>query len=164
MAPTKDLVGKERGKIMRAVVQRVKRAEVRVEGQTVGRVAAGLLVLVGVEKADTREDGEALAERIGNLRIFDDEQGRMNQSLLETGGSLLCVSQFTLLGDCRKGRRPSYDQAAPSEMARELYEAFLESLRALNIQVETGQFQAMMEVELVNDGPVTLLLDSKKAF
>jgi D-tyrosyl-tRNA(Tyr) deacylase len=149
---------------MRAVVQRVIRAEVRVENQIVGRVGPGLLVLVGIEKADTREDGEALAERIVNLRIFDDPQGRMNRSLLETGGGLLCVSQFTLFGDCRKGRRPSYDQAAPSDMARSLYEVFLESLRALGVRVETGQFQAMMEVELVNDGPVTLLLDSKKVF
>jgi D-tyrosyl-tRNA(Tyr) deacylase len=149
---------------MRAVVQRVKRAEVRVEGRTVGRVGAGLLVLVGIERTDTREDGEALAERIVNLRIFDDAQGRMNRSLLETGGGLLCVSQFTLCGDCRKGRRPSYDQAAPSDIARALYDLFLESLRALGVRVETGQFQAMMDVELVNDGPVTLLLDSKKVF
>jgi len=149
---------------MRAVVQRVKRAEVRVEGQVVGRVGHGLLVLVGIEKHDTQEIGMALAEKIANLRLFDDEQGRMNRSLLETGGGVLCVPQFTLYGDCRKGRRPSYDRAAAPEVARPLYEAFVESLRAQGVEVQTGQFQAMMEVELVNDGPVTLLLDSDRLF
>lgn len=149
---------------MRAVVQRVTRAEVRVEGRVVGRIGRGLLVLVGMARGDTPEAGKVLGEKIVNLRIFGDEQGRMNRSLLETGGSVLCVSQFTLYGDCRKGRRPSYDRAAPPETARALYEAFVESLRALGASVETGQFQAMMEVELVNDGPVTLLLDSEKIF
>ncbi len=149
---------------MRAVVQRVKKAEVRVDGGVVGRIGHGLVVLVGIGKGDTPDAAKALAEKIVSLRIFDDAQGRMNRSLLEAGGGLLCVSQFTLYGDCRKGRRPSYDRAAPPEDARVLYEAFVESLRALGASVETGQFQAMMEVELVNDGPVTLLLDTEKTF
>jgi len=149
---------------MRVVLQRVKRAEVRVDGQLVGRIGPGLLVLVGIASVDTPASGKALAEKIANLRIFDDPQGRMNRSLLETGGAVLCVSQFTLYGDCRKGRRPSYDRAASPEAARSLYEAFVESLRALGVPVETSQFQAMMDVELVNDGPVTLLLDSEKLF
>jgi D-tyrosyl-tRNA(Tyr) deacylase len=113
---------------------------------------------------DTRESGQLLAEKIAHLRVFDDEHARMNRSLLEVGGGVLCVPQFTLYGDCRKGRRPSYDRAAPPDAARPLYEAFLESLRALGLEVQTGRFQAMMEVELVNDGPVTLLLDSEKVF
>ncbi len=153
---------------MRAVVQRVERAEVRVEDRVVGRIGRGLLVLVGIAANDTRQLAEALAEKIVHLRIFDDPARRMNRSLLETGGSVLAVSQFTLYGDCRKGRRPSFDRAAPPEVARSLYEAFVESLRALlrgtDAKVETGQFQAMMEVESVNDGPVTLLLDSEKVF
>jgi D-tyrosyl-tRNA(Tyr) deacylase len=121
-----------------------------------------MLVLLGIGKEDTPEAAESLADKIVNLRIFDDENGRMNRSLSETRGGLLCVSQFTLYGDCRKGRRPSYDRAAPPDMARQLYEAFVGSARASGITVETGQFQAMMEVELVNDGPVTLLLDSER--
>lgn len=149
---------------MRAVVQRVKGAKVRVDGKVVGQVGAGLLVLVGIGKGDNEESGNALAEKIANLRVFDDEQGRMNRSLLETRGGVLCVSQFTLYGDCRKGRRPSYDLAAPPEVARLLYEGFLASLRALGLEVQAGQFQARMEVELVNDGPVTLLLDTEKLF
>lgn len=149
---------------MRAVVQRVRKAEIRVEGRRVGCIGQGLLVLVGIAKDDGLESGEALAEKIVNLRVFEDEQGAMNRSLLETGGGLLCVSQFTLYGDCRKGRRPSYDRAAPPDAARVLYTAFVESLRALGAQVETGQFQAPMEVELINDGPVTLLLDTAKTF
>lgn len=153
---------------MRAVLQRVKRAEVRVEGRVVGRIGPGLLVLVGIAAGDTPESGNALAEKIVNLRIFDDQRGRMNRALLEMGGSVLCVSQFTLYGDCRKGRRPSYERAASPETARPLYEAFLDSLRELlrgaGASVEAGQFQAMMEVELVNDGPVTLLLDSERTF
>jgi D-tyrosyl-tRNA(Tyr) deacylase len=124
----------------------------------------GMLVLLGIGKEDTPEAAKSLADKIVNLRIFDDEEGRMNRSLSETRGGLLCVSQFTLYGDCRKGRRPSYDRAAPPDMARQLYEAFVESMRASGITVETGQFQAMMEVELVNDGPVTLLLDSERVF
>jgi D-tyrosyl-tRNA(Tyr) deacylase len=149
---------------MRAVVQRVSRAEVRVEGRLVGGIGRGLLVLVGIAREDTPEAGKVLAEKIANLRIFDDDQGRMNRSLLEAGGAVLCVSQFTLYGDCRKGRRPSYDRAAPPEAARVLYESLVESLRALGVQVETGEFRAMMDVELVNDGPVTLLLDSERVF
>ena len=149
---------------MRAVVQRVSQAEVRVEGRLVGGIGRGLLVLLGVAREDTPETGKVLAEKIANLRIFDDDQGRMNRSLLEAGGAVLCVSQFTLYGDCRKGRRPSYDRAAPPEAARALYDSFVESLRALNVKVETGEFRAMMDVELVNDGPVTLLLDSDRVF
>ena len=149
---------------MRAVLQRVKRAEVRVAGELVGRIGPGLVLLVGMARNDTRESGQVLAEKIAHLRVFDDEHARMNRSLLEVGGGVLCVPQFTLYGDCRKGRRPSYDRAAPPDAARPLYEAFLESLRALGLEVQTGRFQAMMEVELVNDGPVTLLLDSEKVF
>jgi len=149
---------------MRAVIQRVKRAEVRVEGDVVGRIGPGLLVLVGIGKGDSDKNGESLAEKIANLRVFDDEQGRMNRSLLETQGSVLCVSQFTLYGDCRKGRRPSYDLAAPPAVARPLYDAFLASLLSLGLEVHSGQFQARMDVELTNDGPVTLLLDTEKVF
>jgi D-tyrosyl-tRNA(Tyr) deacylase len=149
---------------MRAVVQRVKRAEVRVDEEVIGRIGLGLVVLLGVGKDDTEAAGERLAEKIANLRVFDDDQGKMNQSLLEAGGCALCVSQFTLYGDCRKGRRPSYDQAAPPERALRLYENFVESLRHLGVPTETGRFRAMMEVELVNTGPVTLLLDSDHLF
>jgi len=149
---------------MRAVVQRVKRAEVRVNGRVVGAVGEGMVVLLGVGKEDNLEAAESLAEKIVNLRIYDDEQGRMNRSIAEIQGSLLCVSQFTLYGACRKGRRPSYDRAARPDMACRLYEAFVESVRARGITVQTGQFQALMEVELVNDGPVTLLLDSERVF
>ncbi len=149
---------------MRAVVQRVKRAEVRVGSEVVGRIDRGLVALVGIASDDTPEAGKLLAQKIVNLSIFDDEQGRMNRSLLETEGALLCVSQFTLLGDCRKGRRPSFDRAASPDQARPLYEGFLDDLRQSGVAVETGRFQAMMEVELVNDGPVTLLLDSEKLF
>jgi len=149
---------------MRAVIQRVKRAEVRVNGKAVGSVGEGIVVLLGIGREDTEETAEWLADKIVNLRIFDDSQGRMNRSIAETQGALLCVSQFTLYGDCRKGRRPSYDRAAPPETACQLYEAFLGSVRTRGIHVQTGQFQAMMQVELVNDGPVTLLLDSERAF
>ena len=149
---------------MRAVIQRVKKAEVRVDGRTVGAVSEGMLVLLGVGKNDTPEDARSLADKVLNLRIFDDSEGRMNLSLLETEGQLLCVSQFTLYGDCRKGRRPSYDQAARPEVAGGLYDAFVVAARAGGVTVQTGQFQAMMEVELVNDGPVTLLLDSERTF
>jgi D-tyrosyl-tRNA(Tyr) deacylase len=147
---------------MRAVVQRVNKAEVRVDGRVVGAVSQGMVVLLGVGKDDTLEDAQSLADKILNLRIFDDPEGRMNLSLLDTNGQLLCVSQFTLYGDCRKGRRPSYDQAARPEVACGLYEAFVAAARAGGVTVQTGQFQAMMEVELVNDGPVTLLLDSER--
>jgi len=149
---------------MRAVVQRVKKAEVRVEGRVMGSVGQGMVVLLGVGRNDTLEDTQSLAEKILNLRIFDDPEGRMNLSLVQAKGQLLCVSQFTLYGDCRKGRRPSYDQAARPDVARALYEAFVASARAGGVTVQTGEFQAMMEVELVNDGPVTLLLDSERVF
>ena len=149
---------------MRAVVQRVKRAAVRVNGGVVGSIGPGLLVLVGIGKTDSDTDLQNLAEKIVNLRVFEDEHGKMNRSLLERGGQVLCVSQFTLYGDCRKGRRPSYDQAAGPDTAQRLYGDFVKVLRSFGIVVATGQFQAMMEVELVNDGPVTLLLDSEKKF
>jgi D-tyrosyl-tRNA(Tyr) deacylase len=149
---------------MRAVVQRVKRAEVRVGQEVVGRIGCGFVVLLGVGRDDTEAAGEALAEKIANLRVFDDGQGRLNRSLLETKGQALCVSQFTLYGDCRKGRRPSYDQAAAPDRALQLYDSFVASLRKQGIVTETGRFGAMMDVELVNDGPVTLLLDSDRVF
>ena len=149
---------------MRAVVQRVKRAAVRVNEGVVGSIGPGLLVLVGIGKTDSDTDLQNLAEKIVNLRVFEDEHGKMNRSLLEMGGHALCVSQFTLYGDCRKGRRPSYDQAAGPDTAQRLYDDFVKALRSFDIVVATGQFQAMMEVELVNDGPVTLLLDSEKKF
>ena len=149
---------------MRTVVQRVRRAEVRVEGRIVGKIGPGLLVLVGITKEDTPETGKGLAEKIVRLRIFDDQQGRMNLDVREAGGAVLAVSEFTLYGDCRKGRRPNYMDAAPPDDALPLYHAFVESLKALGVKVETGEFRAMMEVELVNDGPVTLLLDSDRTF
>ncbi len=149
---------------MRAVVQRVLRAEVRVGGETVGRIGPGMLILAAVKKRDTPEDAQALAEKLVQLRIFADETGKINRSLLDVGGEILCVSQFTLYGDCHKGRRPGYERAARAEDAAQLFEQFLSALRALAPKVETGRFQAMMEVELVNDGPVTLLVDSEKQF
>ena len=149
---------------MRAVVQRVLRAQVRVGGETVGRIGSGMLILAAIKKDDTPEDAQALAEKLVQLRIFPDEEGKMNRSLLDVGGEILCVSQFTLYGNCRKGRRPSYERAARPEDASKLFENFLACLRALAPRVETGRFQAMMEVELVNDGPVTLLVDSEKQF
>lgn len=146
---------------MRAVVQRVSRACVRVDAQARGEIGRGYLVLLGVAKADTPAEADFLAEKIAGLRVFNDGEGKMNLSLAEVGGSVLVVSQFTLHGDCRKGRRPSFDRAAPAEQARALYERFVEKLRqAQGVRVETGVFQAMMEVELVNDGPVTLLVTS----
>ncbi len=149
---------------MRAVVQRVRHAEVRVKGRITGRIGAGLLVLVGIAREDTPETGRALAKKIVRLRIFDDDNGRMNLDVREAGGAVLAVSEFTLYGDCRKGRRPTYMDAAPPDEALPLYHAFVESLKALGIKVETGEFRAMMDVELVNDGPVTLLLDSERIF
>ncbi len=149
---------------MRAVVQRVSRAKVTVEGKITGETGAGLMILLGVGKADTPEVAAAFAEKIANLRIFEDEAGKMNRSLLETGGAAMVVSQFTLYGDARGQRRPSFISAAPPELARGLYEEFAAKLRALGITVGTGIFQAMMSVELVNEGPVTILLDSDKAF
>lgn len=149
---------------MRAVVQRVKRARVEVGGQTVGEVGPGLLIFLGVGEEDSEKDGDYLANKIAHLRIFPDDQGLMNLSLTEIEGAVLVVSQFTLWGDCRKGRRPSFTRAAPPEKARELYEHFIGILRGKGLQVATGKFQEMMDVHLVNDGPVTLLLDSLKTF
>lgn len=149
---------------MRTVVQLVSNAQVTVDGVTVGSIGAGLAVLLGVHREDTDADAAYLAEKIVNLRIFPDARGLMNQSLLKTQGELLVISQFTLFGDCRKGRRPSFSQAAPPEKARELYEKFCESAAGWGIRVATGEFQAMMEVGLTNSGPVTLLLDSRKLF
>ena len=149
---------------MRAVVQRVRSAEVRVKGKVIGRIGHGLLILVGISKDDTPATGNALAEKIVRLRIFDDQEDRMNLDLREAGRDVLAVSEFTLYGDCRKGRRPSYAAAASPHEALPLYHAFVESLKALGVKVETGEFRAMMDVELVNDGPVTLLLDTDRTF
>jgi D-aminoacyl-tRNA deacylase len=148
---------------MRAVVQRVTRAEVTVDGELVGRIARGLCVLVGVAATDTEEDARALADKVVNLRIFEDDAGKMNLDVKQASGSLLCVSQFTLLGDARKGRRPSFADALAPGPAAALFEAFCAQCRAA-VPVETGRFRASMQVELVNDGPVTLLLDTRKAF
>lgn len=145
---------------MRAVIQRVSQARVTVEGSVLGEIGPGLLVLLGVAKPDTAADAQFLAEKIVNLRVFPDEAGKMNRSALATGGALLVVSQFTLYGDCRKGRRPSFDAAAPAEQARNLYERFIEAARRSGLRVETGVFQAHMDVSLVNDGPVTLVVES----
>ena len=147
---------------MRAVVQRVSRAQVNVGAEVVGKIGSGLLVLLGVSKTDTHADADYLAQKIIGLRIFDDENGKMNLSLTDTGGSILCVSQFTLYGDVRKGKRPSFDQAAPPQIANELYEYFVQKNRDAGFSCETGRFQAMMQLELVNDGPVTILLDSTR--
>jgi D-tyrosyl-tRNA(Tyr) deacylase len=146
---------------VRAVVQRVSRAEVRVDGEVVGRIGRGLAVLLGVGRDDTEEEARYLVEKISGLRIFPDEEGKMNLGLEETRGAMLVVSQFTLYGDTRKGRRPSFVDAAPPEEANRLYERFVELARARGLEVATGVFQAMMEVELVNDGPVTLVVESK---
>lgn len=134
------------------------------DGHLVGEIGTGLLVLAGVASQDTVESVEWMAEKIVHLRIFDDEQGKMNRTLVEAGGAILCVSQFTLLGDCRKGRRPSYDQAAVPDAAKPIYELLVAALRTRGVRVETGVFRAMMDIELVNDGPVTLLLDSERLF
>jgi len=149
---------------MRAIIQRVKEAKVEVSGETVGGIGEGILVLLGAGKDDTSADADYLADKILALRIFEDPDGKMNLSVTDIGGSLLVVSQFTLYGDCRKGRRPSFDKAAPPEIAEALYEEFVSRLRARGARVETGRFRAMMDVHLVNSGPVTLLLDSRKEF
>jgi len=146
---------------MKLVVQRVKNAHVEVDGKTVGGIGTGLVVLVGITHSDSAQDADYLADKVIGLRIFSDEAGRMNRSIIEVGGAILVVSQFTLYGDSRKGRRPSFDQAAPAEQARSLYEYFVARVKSSNIVVATGVFQAEMEVHLVNDGPVTLILDSK---
>ena len=149
---------------MRAVVQRVKKARVEVSGRKIGEIDDGILVFLGVGKEDSENDCDYLANRIVNLRIFPDDKGLMNLSLLDTGGSALVVSQFTLWGDCRKGRRPSFARAAGPERAKELYEYFIGNLKGTGIRIATGEFQEMMDVHLLNDGPVTLLLDSSKTF
>lgn len=149
---------------MRAVVQRVSRAKVTIAGEIVGEIGQGLLVLLGVGREDTEANAEYLADKIVGLRIFEDDGGKMNRSAAEVGGAVLAVSQFTLYGDVRKGKRPSFDEAARPERARELYEHFVERVRTSSLRCETGRFQEMMDVELVNDGPVTILLDSGKGF
>ena len=146
---------------MRAVIQRVKQSSVKTNNEIVGRIGQGLLVLLGVAKGDSVADADYLANKITNLRIFEDEDGKMNRSLLETGGELLAVSQFTLLADCRKGRRPSFIAAAEPEKAIELYEKFVDGVRQKGVGVQTGRFQAMMEVALINDGPVTVIIESR---
>jgi len=149
---------------MRAVVQRVSRAQVTVDGEITGRIGRGMLVLLGVGSSDTEADAEYLADKIAGLRIFEDENGKMNLAIADAGGEVLAVSQFTLYGDVRRGKRPSFDGAAPPQRARELYEIFVERIRAFGLICETGRFQEMMQVELVNEGPVTILLDSGKSF
>ncbi len=157
---------------MRAVVQRVSRAKVTIvaagndliSGEISGEIGLGLLVLLGVAQEDTEADATYLAEKISGLRIFEDSEGKMNRSVQDAGGSVLVVSQFTLYGDVRRGKRPSFDAAAPPEQARRLYEFFVERIRAAGLRCETGRFQETMQVELVNEGPVTILLDSRKAF
>ncbi len=149
---------------MRAVVQRVAGAKVTVGEAVTGEIGAGLLVLLGVGEGDAEADAAYLADKIAGLRVFEDESGKMNRSVEDIGAGVLAVSQFTLYGDVRRGRRPSFDQAAPPDEAKRLYETFCELLRAKGLRVETGVFQAMMDVELVNQGPVTILLDSAKTF
>jgi len=149
---------------MRAVVQRVSRAKVTVNGEVTGEIGPGLLVLLGVGTGDTRAAADYLADKTIGLRIFEDPGGKMNLSVVDIGGAVLAVSQFTLYGDTRRGKRPSFDAAAPPQSARELYDHFVEKIRAAGLRCETGRFQEMMQVELVNEGPVTILLDSAKTF
>ncbi len=149
---------------MRAVLQRVAHARVTVGGEAVGAIGPGLLALVGVAADDGPEDVRHVAAKIRDVRIFEDDQGKMNRSLADVGGAVLAVSQFTLYGDARKGRRPSFDQAAPAETGRVLFDALIAELRAAGVAVETGTYRAHMQVELVNDGPVTILIDSRKGF
>ncbi len=149
---------------MRAVVQRVSRAKVSVKGAIMGEIGPGLLVLLGVGTGDTRADADYLADKIIGLRMFEDAGGKMNLSVVDIAGAALAVSQFTLYGDVRRGKRPSFDAAAPPQQARELYEYFVEKIRGAGLRCETGRFQEMMQVELLNEGPVTILLDSAKTF
>jgi len=149
---------------MRAVVQRVKSASVTVDGERVSEIGAGVLIFLGVAHEDTTKELEYIANKVANLRIFEDAEGKMNCSLLETGGAALVVSQFTLYGDCRKGRRPSFINAARPEVANALYEEFIAALEKRKVPTQGGTFQAMMDVQLINDGPVTILLDSDKNF
>jgi len=147
---------------MIAVIQRAKEAAVKVDNQIVGQIKQGIVTLLGVEQTDTQKDAEYLVEKIIHLRIFEDEQNKMNRSLIDIQGQMLIVSQFTLLGDCRKGRRPSFSDAAAPEKANELYEYFVSQIKAKNIHTETGIFAAMMDVSLINDGPVTFIVQSKR--
>ena len=147
--------------ILRAVIQRVKRSSVTVNGDIIGKIGSGLLVLLGVSQEDEKKDADYLVEKIPNLRIFEDENAKMNRSLLETGGEMLVVSQFTLLGDCRKGRRPSFTNAAGPNKAKELYNYFVSQVKLRGVKVKTGQFRAVMSVSLINDGPVTLIVESQ---
>jgi len=149
---------------MRAIVQRVKKSKVTVDGETVGEIGRGILVLLGVEEDDTQKDVKYIAEKIANLRIFRDESGKMNLSTIDIKGEALVVSQFTLMGDCRKGRRPSYSHAAKPDIAIHFYEKFIEEMEKQGVPTEEGVFQAMMDVHLINDGPVTLMIDSKRNF
>ena len=149
---------------MRAVVQRVTSSSVEVDGAIVGKIGKGLNVLLGVEEGDTEKDVQFMVEKISNLRIFEDENDKLNLSIMDVGGEILCISQFTLLGDCRKGRRPSFITAARPEMANALYMQFVDLTRGLGIKVETGVFQAYMKVDIQNDGPITMLIDSHKLF
>lgn len=149
---------------MRAVIQRVSKAKVNVEGETVGNIGMGFVVLLGISREDTAADAEYIADKIVHLRIFEDEEGKLNRSLLEAGGAALIISQFTLYGDARKGRRPSFTQAASGDEARRLYEAVCERVEAAGVSVARGVFGARMQVSLVNEGPVTLLLDSERIF
>ena len=146
---------------MRAVIQRVNESSVKIDDRIISQISQGLLVLLGVAQGDRQLDADYLANKIVNLRIFEDENGKMNRSLLETGRQMMVVSQFTLLGDCRKGRRPSFAAAAEPAKAKALYEYFIETVRHLGISVETGRFRAMMEIALINDGPVTLIMESQ---
>lgn len=149
---------------MRAVIQRVSRGKVTVDGEVVGQIGKGYVVLLGVSKEDTPEAADYMADKVAGLRVFEDEQGKMNRSIAEAGGAVLAISQFTLYGDVRRGRRPGFDMAGRPELAEPLYQRFVEKLRAGGLTVETGRFQTHMEVELVNDGPVTILVDSEKSF
>jgi D-tyrosyl-tRNA(Tyr) deacylase len=149
---------------MRAVVQRVSQAQVSVGEEVTGKIGRGLLVLLGVGQNDTESDADYLAEKIAGLRIFEDADGKMNLALADVGGAVLAVSQFTLYGDVRRGKRPSFDAAGPPQIAKKLYERFVEKIRSQGLTCETGRFQEMMKVQLINEGPVTILLDSAKAF
>ncbi len=149
---------------MRAVVQRVRHASVRIDNNTTGQIGYGLVILLGIRGDDTVRDLQWMADKIVNLRIFEDDEGKMNRSLADINAEMLIVSQFTLYGDCRKGRRPGYSSAAPPEIAEPIYDRFIEEIKSRGIKTATGTFRAMMEIELVNDGPVTLLLDSEKNF
>jgi len=147
---------------MKAVIQRVSQAEVRVNAKRIGAIGKGILIFIGISKEDTPEDADYLVKKIVQLRMFEDDKGKMNLSAIDVGGELLAISQFTLYGNCRKGRRPSFDKAADPQKGEELYDYFVSELRKQNLKVETGQFQAMMDVDLVNDGPVTFILQSGK--